>query len=90
MTIRRFLFAICVFVGAPPAHIAVAQPYGEPDSGAPGDRMIQNYLRQETDKVSAPFADDIKSLDGWQAKARSIWRSTTTCSGCRRARKRRR
>ena len=41
---------------------------GEPDRGQPGDEMIQNYLRQETDKISASFADDIKSLAAWEAK----------------------
>ena len=68
MIIRRVLFAIYAFVCALLAQIAVAQPYGEPDRGAPGDGMIQTYLRQETEKLSARFADDVKSLDAWQAK----------------------
>ena len=45
-----------------------AQALGDPDHGQPGDEMIQNYLRQETDKISARFADDIVSLADWQAK----------------------
>jgi dienelactone hydrolase len=47
---------------------AHAQALGEPDHGQPGDEMIQNYLRQETEKISAHFADDIKSLAAWEAK----------------------
>jgi len=46
----------------------LAQALGEPDRGQPGDEMIQNYLRQETDKISERFADDIKSLADWEAK----------------------
>jgi dienelactone hydrolase len=55
-----------VFLTGPAA--ALAQPYGEADRGAPGDAMIQAYLRQETEKIAAQYADDIKSLDNWQAK----------------------
>ena len=47
---------------------AVAQPYGQPDQGSPGDRMIQEYLRQETDKIAARYAEDTKSLDLWKSK----------------------
>lgn len=47
---------------------ALAQPYGQPDRGSPGDEMIQTYLRQETEKLAARFAEDIKSLDDWQAR----------------------
>jgi dienelactone hydrolase len=47
---------------------APAQPYGEADRGAPGDAMIQAYLRQETEKIATQYADDLKSLDNWQAK----------------------
>jgi dienelactone hydrolase len=49
-------------------HCVLAQALGEPDRGQPGDEMIQNYLRQETDKISARFADDIKSLASWEEK----------------------
>jgi dienelactone hydrolase len=47
---------------------ALAQPYGEPDRASPGDAMIQAYLRQETDKIAAKYADDVKTLDDWQVK----------------------
>src|SRR5687768_5971727 len=47
---------------------AFAQPLGQPDRDAPGDAMIQAYLAAETAKLSASFADDVKSLADWQAK----------------------
>jgi dienelactone hydrolase len=45
-----------------------AQPLGQPDRDAPGDEMIQAYLAAETAKLSATFADDVKSLADWQAR----------------------
>jgi dienelactone hydrolase len=48
--------------------IASAQPYGPPDRGAPGDELIQAYLARESEKLSAAFADDVKSLADWQNK----------------------
>ncbi len=45
---------------------AAAQPYGEPDRGQPGDLMIQEYLRRETDKLHGGFLQNVKSLDDWQ------------------------
>ena len=56
--------ALIVAIAAP----AVAQPLGEPDRGSPGDEMIQKYLAQETAKIEAAYADDVKSLENWQAK----------------------
>src|SRR3954470_21685457 len=47
---------------------AAAQPYGQPDRGAPGDEMIQAYLRGEAERISARFADDLKSRESWEAK----------------------
>jgi cephalosporin-C deacetylase-like acetyl esterase len=46
---------------------AGAQPLGQPDQGAPGDKMIQAYLAEETAKLSARYAEDVKSLEAWQA-----------------------
>jgi dienelactone hydrolase len=69
---RRFVAASCslgsLFGIILLASTASAQPLGEPDRGAPGDAMIQAYLRQETDKIAARFAGDVKSLDAWQAQ----------------------
>lgn len=59
----RLLFLCSWFTSA-----AVAQPLGKPDREAPGDEMIQAYLAQETARLSAGFADDVKSLAEWQAK----------------------
>lgn len=47
---------------------AVAQPLGEPDRESPGDAMIQAYLRRETDRLAARYADDVKSLADWEAR----------------------
>ena len=47
---------------------ALAQPLGLPDRGAPGDEMIQRYLQHEAAKLSAGFADDISTLQNWEAK----------------------
>lgn len=46
----------------------LAQPLGTPDRTAPVDEMIQAYLAKETQKLSAKFADDVKSLADWQAR----------------------
>jgi dienelactone hydrolase len=67
MTTRRRLLVRCFVVCALFAQLAAAQPLGEPDSGAPGDRMIQNYLRMGTERIAATFADDVKSLESWQS-----------------------
>lgn len=46
----------------------LAQPMGKPDRGAPGDEMIQRYLQNETARISASYADDIKSRRDWEAR----------------------
>ena len=50
------------------AATAFAQPLGEPDRGAPGDAMIQEYLRLESEKLSDRFADDLKSREEWESR----------------------
>jgi cephalosporin-C deacetylase-like acetyl esterase len=50
------------------AATVAAQPYGQPDRGSPGDEMIQGYLRREAERISAQFADDLKSREAWEAK----------------------
>ncbi len=44
---------------------AAAQQYGPPDRGQPGDRMIQNYLEQETAKIHAKFLTNVESIEDW-------------------------
>src|SRR5262245_7069662 len=63
--LRSSFFALVVF-GVPV--VASAQPYGPPDRGAPGDEMIQAYVARESEKISAAFANDVKSLADWQKK----------------------
>jgi len=38
----------------------------EADQGEPGDKMIQDYLRQETQKIEGDFLGTIKSREDWQ------------------------
>jgi dienelactone hydrolase len=59
------LIAACSLSSLPTSS---AQPLDQPDRDAPGDEMIQAYLAAETAKLSATFADDVKSLADWQAK----------------------
>jgi dienelactone hydrolase len=64
-SIQRPAFLFTTFlIGA----LAAAQPYGKPDRSSPGDEMIQEYLRRETEKVAARFADDLKSPEAWRSK----------------------
>lgn len=53
-------------------HLA-AQPYGQPDRGQPGDAMIQDYLRRETERIEGDFLGAIRSAEEWQAM-RPRWR----------------
>jgi dienelactone hydrolase len=55
------LLAAVVLASAP----AGGQEYGKPDTGQPGDRMIQEYLRRESEKLDARFLDGIKSAADW-------------------------
>ena len=52
--------AMCLF-----AFGSMAQPYGEPERGKPGDEMIQGYLRQETAKIESDFLGAVKSAEDW-------------------------
>ena len=61
---RYVLLLSLVLVAAP----ASAQPLDEPDRASPGDEMIQKYLARETLRLSATYDDDLRSLEGWQAK----------------------
>lgn len=43
-----------------------AQPYGVPDTGAPGDAMIQRYMEREAARLSAAWDRDIESRESWE------------------------
>ena len=66
-TVAAILVAACL---VSPAR---GQPYGSPDQAEPGDKMIQEYLGRETQKIHDLFAQDIKSLADWQ-KTRAEYR----------------
>jgi len=44
---------------------ATAQEYGKPDRGEPGDKMIQEYLARETEKIESPWLQNVKSQADW-------------------------
>ena len=46
--------------------VGFAQAYGEPDSEAPGDRMIQEYLRREAEVISARSSAQWASRKLWE------------------------
>src|SRR2546430_1272860 len=63
----QFFFSAVLLMLAVPS-IAWTQPYGPPDRESPGDEMIQAYLARETEKLSAGWAGDVKSLADWEKK----------------------
>jgi dienelactone hydrolase len=48
--------------------LVVAQEYGAPDRGEPGDAAVQAYLGRLAAAADARFAEDLRSLEDWQAK----------------------
>jgi dienelactone hydrolase len=58
-----FLAAFALIAGS-----LAAQPYGEADHASPGDRMIQEYLRQQTAAVEGEFPGTLRSLADWKAQ----------------------
>src|SRR5690606_3778182 len=59
-----WVILVCITAGS----IVRAQPYGEPDTGAPGDAMIQRYLASETAGVGQRWAPDAASRETWEAR----------------------
>ncbi len=57
---------MCAIIVAMPSAL-LAQAYGEPDRGQPGDEVIQKYLSAEAIRLDAQFSDDLKSKDDWEA-----------------------
>lgn len=48
--------------------LVCAQPYGVPDSEAPGDAMFQAYLAAEAKRLDAQFDEDLVSLERLQER----------------------
>lgn len=44
-----------------------AQLHDPPERAQPGDQMIQDYLRHETEKIDATFPQDYASLEHWKS-----------------------
>jgi dienelactone hydrolase len=42
------------------------QEYGQPDRGSPGDRMIQDYLARQTERICGPWLEDVKTEADWE------------------------
>ncbi len=51
----------------------LSQEYGKPDREQPGDEMIQQYLKQEAERIHEKFGQDIESLEKWE-KLRPTYR----------------
>ena len=62
----RFVLVLLMALATP--SIAGAQPLGKPDRGQPGDRMIQDYLRRQTEVIHASWEGDIESLEAWEGR----------------------
>ena len=45
-----------------------AQPYGEPDTGQPGDAMIQAFLAKKSSRIHDSFLDGVETKADWLAK----------------------
>jgi len=45
---------------------AGAQEYGKPDRDAPGDRMIQQYLARQTERIEGPWLVGVKTREDWE------------------------
>lgn len=52
---------------------ALAQEYGPPDRGQPGDPMIQQYLAQQAAALESSWLAEAKSRDDWE-KLRPRWK----------------
>lgn len=48
--------------------VARAQAYGQPDTDAPGDAMIQAYLASESLRIDSQFDNDLESLEQLQER----------------------
>jgi len=48
------------------AFSAGAQEYGKPDREAPGDRMIQEYLARQAERIEGPWLVGVKTRDDWE------------------------
>lgn len=55
-------FTVCVGVST-----VFAQMHDPPDRGQPGDEMIQEYLKQQTQKIEDTFPQDYASLEHWKS-----------------------
>jgi dienelactone hydrolase len=42
------------------------QEYGPPDRDQPGDKIIQEYLRSETEEIHRQFLEDVESVEDWK------------------------
>lgn len=57
------LISVITFLGW---STAKGQAYSPPDRDQPGDEMIQEYLRCETEKIHIRFLEDFETVKDWQ------------------------
>src|SRR5690242_8488409 len=61
---RRSLFSFALPIGLLAANPCLGQD-GNNTGAAPGDRMIEAYLRAETEKIETNFPGDFRTLSEW-------------------------
>jgi len=59
---RAWLMVVCLILNS----LATGADGAEAAESAPGNRMIEEYLRVETAKIETNFLGSIKTLDDWQ------------------------
>ena len=63
---RRTPYALLTLAIALLGRPVLAQPFGAPDRGKPGDAMIQEYLRRETAPLHDRFLDSVETVEDWR------------------------
>lgn len=46
--------------------VVKGQEYGPPDSDQPGDKMVQEYLGRQTQKIHSQFLQNVESAEDWE------------------------
>ncbi|MGQ9574870.1 MAG: alpha/beta hydrolase family protein [Thermoguttaceae bacterium] len=65
MRLAERLFLACL-AGCVLALAARGQEYGKPDRGEPGDKMIQEYLARQAERLESPWLEGVKSQADWE------------------------
>ena len=66
--VRTLSWFVILIVATLPDKITSAQSYGQPDSGQPGDAMVQAFLGYHAQQIHRSYLDGINTLDDWLEK----------------------